>query len=42
MSVAHFPTEQALASRLSGAGFRDVSWRRVSFGIAAIHVGSAS
>lgn len=42
MSVAHFPTEQALAERLTRAGFTDVSWRRVSFGIAAIHVGSAS
>jgi len=39
MSVAHFPTEQALADRLVAAGFRDVSWQRVSFGIAAIHVG---
>jgi demethylmenaquinone methyltransferase/2-methoxy-6-polyprenyl-1,4-benzoquinol methylase len=41
MSVAHFPTEQALADRLRTAGFRDVAWQRVSFGIAAIHVGRA-
>ncbi len=39
MSVAHFPTEQALADRLIAAGFRDVTWQRVSFGIAAIHMG---
>jgi demethylmenaquinone methyltransferase/2-methoxy-6-polyprenyl-1,4-benzoquinol methylase len=41
MSVAHFPTEQSLADRMLNAGFRDVSWQRVSFGIAAIHVGLA-
>jgi demethylmenaquinone methyltransferase/2-methoxy-6-polyprenyl-1,4-benzoquinol methylase len=41
MSVAHFPTEQSLADRMLSAGFRDVSWQRVSFGIAAIHVGVA-
>lgn len=39
LSVARFPTEQALADRLTTAGFRDVTWQRVSFGIAAIHVG---
>jgi len=39
MSVAHFPTEQVLADRLTAAGFRDVTWQRVSFGVAAIHVG---
>lgn len=41
MSVAQFPTEQALANRMLQAGFRDVSWQRVSFGIAAVHVGVA-
>ncbi len=41
MSVSHFPTEQSLADRMLTAGFRDVSWQRVSFGIAAIHVGIA-
>jgi len=41
MSVATFPTEQALADRLRAAGFADVTWERVSFGIAAIHVGRA-
>jgi demethylmenaquinone methyltransferase/2-methoxy-6-polyprenyl-1,4-benzoquinol methylase len=42
MSVSHFPTEDALAGRLRGAGFTDVTWQRVSFGIAAIHVGRAA
>ena len=41
MSVATFPTEQALADRMRGAGFDGVTFDRVSFGIAAIHVGTA-
>jgi demethylmenaquinone methyltransferase/2-methoxy-6-polyprenyl-1,4-benzoquinol methylase len=41
MSVATFPTEQALADRMRTAGFAEVTWERVSFGIAAIHVGRA-
>lgn len=40
-SVAHFPVEEELASRLSGAGFRNVTWTPLSFGVAAIHVGVA-
>jgi demethylmenaquinone methyltransferase / 2-methoxy-6-polyprenyl-1,4-benzoquinol methylase len=40
-SVAHFPVEEELASRMTAAGFRDVTWRALSFGIAAIHVGVA-
>lgn len=36
-SVAHFPTGDALAGRLRGAGFAAVHWRPVTFGIAAIH-----
>ncbi len=40
-SVAHFPVEEELASRMTAAGFRDVSWTPLSFGIAAIHVGIA-
>ncbi len=39
LSVARFPTGQALADRLRDAGFREVSWTHVSFGIAAIHAG---
>jgi demethylmenaquinone methyltransferase/2-methoxy-6-polyprenyl-1,4-benzoquinol methylase len=38
-SVAHFPAEEALAQRMRNAGFGAVSWRSISFGIAAIHVG---
>jgi len=41
MSVATFPTEHALADRMRAAGFAEVTWERVSFGIAAIHVGRA-
>ena len=38
-SVANFPAPEALASRMERAGFSGVSWRRLTFGIAAIHVG---
>lgn len=40
-SVAHFPAEEALAARLRDAGFRDVTWRRLTLGISALHVGVA-
>ena len=39
-SVSNFPDEASLARRLERAGFRDVSWRSLSFGIAAIHWGA--
>ena len=38
-SVAHFPGPIALVERMQGAGFVDVHWRPLSFGIAAIHTG---
>jgi demethylmenaquinone methyltransferase/2-methoxy-6-polyprenyl-1,4-benzoquinol methylase len=38
-SVAHFPGPVALVERMQGAGFVDVRWRPLSFGIAAIHSG---
>lgn len=38
-SVAHFPAEPALAARMRAAGFDDVHWSSLSFGIAAIHSG---
>jgi demethylmenaquinone methyltransferase/2-methoxy-6-polyprenyl-1,4-benzoquinol methylase len=38
-SVANFPERDALADRMRVAGLRDVSWKAVTFGIAAIHVG---
>jgi demethylmenaquinone methyltransferase/2-methoxy-6-polyprenyl-1,4-benzoquinol methylase len=37
-SVANFPVEEELASRMEAAGFTKVSWRSLSFGVAAIHV----
>jgi len=39
-SVANFPAEPELASRMTSAGFRDVRWESLSFGIAAIHSGT--
>jgi demethylmenaquinone methyltransferase/2-methoxy-6-polyprenyl-1,4-benzoquinol methylase len=38
-SVAHFPREPELASRLRAAGFAEVRWESLSLGIAAIHTG---
>jgi demethylmenaquinone methyltransferase/2-methoxy-6-polyprenyl-1,4-benzoquinol methylase len=38
-SVAHFPSEPALAQRMRDAGFGAVRWRSHTFGVVAIHVG---
>lgn len=38
-SVTHFPNPRALAERMVRAGFRDVRWTSLTFGVAAIHVG---
>ena len=38
-SVANFPIEEALAARMRAAGFDEVTWRTLTFGIAAIHLG---
>ncbi|MFL5483105.1 MAG: ubiquinone/menaquinone biosynthesis methyltransferase [Gemmatimonadaceae bacterium] len=38
-SVANFPVEEDLATRMQRAGFAKVSWSSLSLGIAAIHVG---
>ncbi len=38
-SVANFPVQEDLADRMRRAGFRDVSWKSLTFGIAAIHQG---
>jgi demethylmenaquinone methyltransferase/2-methoxy-6-polyprenyl-1,4-benzoquinol methylase len=38
-SVANFPDEIELARRMTVAGFTNVSWKSLSFGIAAIHAG---
>jgi demethylmenaquinone methyltransferase / 2-methoxy-6-polyprenyl-1,4-benzoquinol methylase len=37
-SVAHFPEGSELAGRLRGAGFSDVQWRSLTFGVAALHI----
>lgn len=39
-SVANFPETGALAAAMTRAGFRDVRWETLTFGIAAIHVGT--
>ncbi len=39
-SVANFPIEEQLAQRMRNAGFADVTWRTLTFGIAAIHCGT--
>jgi demethylmenaquinone methyltransferase/2-methoxy-6-polyprenyl-1,4-benzoquinol methylase len=39
-SVANFPIENELADRMRRAQFADVTWRTLSFGIAAIHCGT--
>ncbi|HUQ18254.1 MAG TPA: ubiquinone/menaquinone biosynthesis methyltransferase [Gemmatimonadaceae bacterium] len=41
-SVANFPDGDALAQRMKSAGFANVGWRPLSFGIIAIHVGEAA
>lgn len=38
-SVANFPVQEDLADRMRRVGFRDVSWKSLTFGIAAIHQG---
>jgi len=39
-SVMNFPSGEELVARMKRAGFSDVRWRRLTFGIAAIHVGT--
>lgn len=39
-SVANFPAGDALADRMRRAGFGDVRWTSLTFGVAAIHVGA--
>jgi demethylmenaquinone methyltransferase/2-methoxy-6-polyprenyl-1,4-benzoquinol methylase len=38
-SVANFPSRAQLARRMERAGFRNVAWRPLTFGIAAVHWG---
>lgn len=39
-SVANFPETTKLAAAMTAAGFRDVRWETLTFGIAAVHVGT--
>jgi len=39
LSVAHFPDGGALADHMREAGFTNVTWRPLTLGIAALHVG---
>ncbi|MGH2899091.1 MAG: ubiquinone/menaquinone biosynthesis methyltransferase, partial [Solirubrobacteraceae bacterium] len=39
-SVANFPIEEDLATRMRGAGFAAVEWRTLTLGVAAIHCGT--
>jgi demethylmenaquinone methyltransferase/2-methoxy-6-polyprenyl-1,4-benzoquinol methylase len=39
-SIRRFPDQPAFALHLAGAGFGDVHWTDLSFGIACIHVGT--
>jgi len=41
-SVSRFPEAEALADRMRVAGFENVRWRHLTFGVAAIHVGEKS
>lgn len=41
-SVEQFPGPDALADRMRTAGFDAVAWRRLTFGIAALHWGTAA
>lgn len=38
-SIRRFPDQQALAEQFGAAGFDNVGWRNVSFGIACLHFG---
>jgi demethylmenaquinone methyltransferase/2-methoxy-6-polyprenyl-1,4-benzoquinol methylase len=39
-SVSRFPSMSELAERMRAAGFVDVQWETLTFGIAAVHVGT--
>lgn len=39
-SVANFPETDVLAAAMTRAGFREVGWESLTFGIAAVHVGT--
>lgn len=37
-SILAWPSQQELAARVGAAGWRDVSWRNLSFGVVAVHL----
>jgi demethylmenaquinone methyltransferase / 2-methoxy-6-polyprenyl-1,4-benzoquinol methylase len=39
-SIRRFPDQRAFEALIAAAGFGDVRWRNLSFGIACIHVGT--
>ena len=39
-SIRAFPDQPALAAELVAAGFRDVAWQDLTFGIVALHLGT--
>jgi len=39
-SVANFPAEPELAAQMTAAGFERVRWESLTFGVAAVHVGT--
>jgi demethylmenaquinone methyltransferase/2-methoxy-6-polyprenyl-1,4-benzoquinol methylase len=39
-SIRRFPDQREFAALLSSAGFADVRWENLSFGIACLHSGS--
>ncbi len=39
-SVANFPPEEALATRMRDAGFTEVGWRSLTLGMVAVHAGT--
>ncbi|MDH4350854.1 MAG: ubiquinone/menaquinone biosynthesis methyltransferase [Gemmatimonadota bacterium] len=41
-SVLQFPTPEALAERMTRAGFTEVGYERVTLGVAAVHWGTAT
>jgi demethylmenaquinone methyltransferase/2-methoxy-6-polyprenyl-1,4-benzoquinol methylase len=40
-SVLQFPTPEALAERMAGAGFTDVRYERLTLGVTAVHWGTS-
>jgi demethylmenaquinone methyltransferase/2-methoxy-6-polyprenyl-1,4-benzoquinol methylase len=38
-SVIHFPTPDKFAASMRRAGFENIRWRRLTLGIATIHIG---